>query len=109
MTFGSYQLNFGHFENLVSSLIRDNFVIGPRMQGSAIMLGKISSLNDLARGYEEEMEPGTYRLIKTGSPFFFSAYDNTKQLERLSISLKGKALHPRKKGRGPHPFPRACL
>jgi ferredoxin len=46
-------------------------VIGPKASEAAIVLGDISSLQDLPIGYVDEQEAGTYRLQKNGASAYF--------------------------------------
>ena len=46
-------------------------VIGPRVSESAVVLGEISSLQDLPIGHVDSQDAGTYRLEKNGGSAYF--------------------------------------
>ena len=49
---------------LVAVLRADGYsVIGPRKSGATMMLGSVESVDDLAHGWRDEQDGGTYRLV----------------------------------------------
>jgi sulfhydrogenase subunit beta (sulfur reductase) len=46
-------------------------VVGPRVAGSAIILGDLTTIDDLPAGVTDDQEPGRYRLRKNGEGTYF--------------------------------------
>jgi len=53
----------GDLQGLLDALVQEGYeVIGPKIEGGAIVYDRISSLKDLPVGWKDIQEPGTYRL-----------------------------------------------
>ena len=57
---------------LLAALVSDGYrLIGPTVQGGAIVLDEIAGLSDLPRGVSDEQAPGRYRLSDRGDDAVF--------------------------------------
>ena len=60
-------------DQLIRGLVADGWqVVGPTVADDAVVLGPVSSIDDLPRGVGDEQEPGRYRLRDRGDDTFFS-------------------------------------
>ena len=60
------------FQRLLDALREGGHrVLGPTLQGGALVLGEIRSASDLPVGWRDEQAPGRYRLSRSGSDEYF--------------------------------------
>lgn len=65
-------MNVDGLDALINQLREDGrLIIGPTVRDSAIVHDEIRSVTELPKGWTEEQEPGSYRLVPTGDDQLF--------------------------------------
>ncbi len=75
-------LDLHGLQELVDLLGRQGFtVLGPTVRDGAVVPGRVTSVDDLPRGWGDEQEPGSYRLRRRDDEALFGYAAGRGQLE----------------------------
>lgn len=103
---GCYVLEAADFDTLFRALRAHGYeVIGPRLEGEAIVYERMDSVAELPRGWKDEQEAGHYRLHRRSDSAYFGyvvgprswkhfLYPPTEQLWTVRATSSGLSFEP---------------
>ena len=82
-----------NFPHLLDTLKSNGYrVVGPIVRDGAIVWDSIMDVRDLPLGWQDQQQPGQYRLERSDSPHFFGVVHGPDSLKRQTFAPREKLL-----------------